>query len=174
MKSSHGSTLHCTQSGARRQSHSGIPCFEMGNDSAWQCWWNGQACSSVLPDKIACFLYEYHYTYYTSLGLPALPMDRSDISVHSNLRPDQVLNICKIRITCRICKIWHIVYTVHIYTLYVQQNRALLDTLRIHASNNNRGHIVLYSRPGSEVQFFQWISYNSHTKLVFKLCLKND
>ena len=45
---------------------------------------------SVLPDKIARFLYEYHDTSYTSLGLPAMPLDRSDISVHSILRPEQV------------------------------------------------------------------------------------
>ena len=46
----------------------------------------------VLPDKIARFLYEYHDTLYTSLGLPAIPLDRSHggISVHSILRPEQV------------------------------------------------------------------------------------
>jgi len=31
---------------------------------------------SVLPDKIARFLYEYHDTSYTSLGLPPIPLDR--------------------------------------------------------------------------------------------------
>ena len=45
---------------------------------------------SVLPDKIARFLYEYHDTSYTSLGLPPIPLDRSGISIHSILRPDQV------------------------------------------------------------------------------------
>ena len=45
---------------------------------------------SVLPDKIARFLYEYHDTLYTSLGLPPIPLDRSGISVHCILRPDQV------------------------------------------------------------------------------------
>ena len=44
----------------------------------------------VLPDKIARFLYEYHDTLYTSFGLPAIPLDRSGISVHSILRPEQV------------------------------------------------------------------------------------
>ncbi len=36
---------------------------------------------SVLPDKIARFLYEYHDTSYTSLGfkLPPIPLDRSAI-----------------------------------------------------------------------------------------------
>ncbi len=32
---------------------------------------------SVLPDKIARFLCEYHDTSYTSLGLPPIPLDRS-------------------------------------------------------------------------------------------------
>ena len=45
---------------------------------------------SVLPDKIACFLYEYHDSSYTSLDLPVIPLDRSNVSVHSILRPDQV------------------------------------------------------------------------------------
>ena len=48
---------------------------------------------SVLPDKIARFLYEYHDTSYTLLGLPAIPMDRSKKSVHGILRPDQVKQI---------------------------------------------------------------------------------
>jgi hypothetical protein len=50
---------------------------------------------SVLPDKIARFLYEYHDTSYTSfkLALPAIPLDRSNVSVHGILGPDQVLRI---------------------------------------------------------------------------------
>jgi hypothetical protein len=50
---------------------------------------------SVLPDKIARFLYEYHDALYTSLGLPPIPMDRSGISVHGILRTDQV-QLCDI------------------------------------------------------------------------------
>jgi hypothetical protein len=34
---------------------------------------------------------------------------------------------------------------LHTYSKYAEQNLALLDTLRIHRSNNNQGHIVLYS-----------------------------
>ena len=45
----------------------------------------------VLPDKIARFLYEYHDRLCTYLGLPAIPLDRSQISVHSILRPEQAL-----------------------------------------------------------------------------------
>jgi hypothetical protein len=56
---------------------------------------------SVLPDKIARFLYEYHDTSYTSLGLPPIPLYRSDISVHGILRPDQV----HLYDICIICKI---------------------------------------------------------------------
>ncbi len=36
-------------------------------------------------------------------------------------------------------------HILQINSKYAEQNRALLDTLRIHQSNNNRGHIVLYS-----------------------------
>ena len=34
---------------------------------------------------------------------------------------------------------------LHINSKYAEQNHALLETLRLHPSNNNRGHIVLYS-----------------------------
>ncbi len=36
-------------------------------------------------------------------------------------------------------------HILHINTKYAEQNRALLDTLLIHQSNTNRGHIVLYA-----------------------------
>ena len=45
---------------------------------------------SVLPDKIARFLYEYHHTSYTTLALPPIPLDRSNISIHGILQPQQV------------------------------------------------------------------------------------
>ncbi len=49
---------------------------------------------SVLPAEIARFLYEYRDTSYTSLGLPAIPLDQSNISVHGilnlDLKPEQV------------------------------------------------------------------------------------
>ncbi len=45
---------------------------------------------SVLPDKIARFLYEYHDASYLSLQLPPLPLDRSRIDVHGILKPHQV------------------------------------------------------------------------------------
>ncbi len=38
----------------------------------------------------------------------------------------------------------HIFHIVHINPKCDEQNRALLDTLCIHLSNNNQGHIVLY------------------------------
>ncbi len=45
---------------------------------------------SILPDKIARFLYEYHAESYSSFGLPILPDDRSRTDVHGVLCPDQV------------------------------------------------------------------------------------
>jgi hypothetical protein len=49
---------------------------------------------SVLPDKIARFLYEYHHTAYDSLQLPPIPLDRSRIDVHGSLLRHQVPNFC--------------------------------------------------------------------------------
>ena len=65
---------------------------------------------SVLPDKIARFLYEYHDTSYTSLALPVIPLDRSNVSVHGILKPDQVLQICEICIICIICHYAYFAY----------------------------------------------------------------
>ena len=48
------------------------------------------AARSVLPDKITCFLYEYHDTSYSSLALPTIPLDRSNSSVHCILKTEQV------------------------------------------------------------------------------------
>ena len=42
----------------------------------------------VLPDKIARILYEFHDKSNTSLDLPAIPLDRSSITVHGILRPE--------------------------------------------------------------------------------------
>jgi hypothetical protein len=39
----------------------------------------------------------------------------------------------------------YILHIVHINPKYDGQNRALLDTLCIHRSNNNHCHIVLYT-----------------------------
>ncbi len=46
---------------------------------------------SVLPDKIARYLYEFHADSYASLGLPSLPVDRSKTDVHGILKPHQVI-----------------------------------------------------------------------------------
>ncbi len=39
----------------------------------------------------------------------------------------------------------HIMHIMHINPKYAEQNRALLDTLHIHRSNNNQRHIILHS-----------------------------
>ncbi len=48
------------------------------------------AVQAVLPDKIARFLYEYHDSSYSSLGLPSIPLDRSNVSIHCIFLPQQV------------------------------------------------------------------------------------
>jgi hypothetical protein len=71
---------------------------------------------STLSDKIARYLYEFHHTSYGRLGLPAIPLDRSDVDVHGILRPDQVLYSAYIYHTCicLICPICIICQPTHI------------------------------------------------------------
>ncbi len=45
---------------------------------------------SVLPDKFARFLYEFHDFRFTNLDLPPLSADRSDLDVHGAINNDQV------------------------------------------------------------------------------------
>ena len=45
---------------------------------------------SVLPDKFARFLFEFHAHRFESLDLPHLPADRSDFDVHGALLDDKV------------------------------------------------------------------------------------
>ena len=45
---------------------------------------------SVLPDKFARFLFEFHAVRFESLDLPLLPADRSDFDVHGALEDDKV------------------------------------------------------------------------------------
>ena len=45
---------------------------------------------SVLPDKFARFLFEFHSHRFESLDLPFLPSDRSDFDVHGALLDDKV------------------------------------------------------------------------------------
>jgi len=47
---------------------------------------------SVLPDKFARFLFEFHAYRFESLDLPLLPADRSDFYVHRALEDDKVTN----------------------------------------------------------------------------------
>ena len=45
---------------------------------------------SVLPDKFARFLFEFHSCRFESLDLPILPDDRSQFDVHCALEDDKV------------------------------------------------------------------------------------
>ncbi len=47
---------------------------------------------SVLPDKFARFLFEFHSGRSETLDLPALPDDRSQFDVHGALEDDKVNN----------------------------------------------------------------------------------
>jgi hypothetical protein len=61
----------------------------------------------VLPDKIGRFLFEYYSDLYQSLGLPALPEDRSGVDVHCLLQPREV---CKLTYCC--------IYSYIAYTVF--------------------------------------------------------
>ena len=43
-----------------------------------------------LPEKIAKFLFEYHADKFQSLNLPVIPLDRSEVDVHSLMTPAEV------------------------------------------------------------------------------------
>jgi hypothetical protein len=45
---------------------------------------------SVLPDKFARFLFEFHSGRFESLDLPLFPDDRSQFDVHCALKDDKV------------------------------------------------------------------------------------
>jgi hypothetical protein len=45
---------------------------------------------SVLPDKFARFLFEFHSVRFESLNLPILPDERSQFDVHGALEGDKV------------------------------------------------------------------------------------
>ena len=45
---------------------------------------------SVLPDKFARFLFEYHSCRFETLDLPTIPDDRSQFDVHGALEDDKV------------------------------------------------------------------------------------
>jgi hypothetical protein len=45
---------------------------------------------SVLPDKLARFLFEYHSCRFETLDLPTIPDDRSQFDVHGALEDDKV------------------------------------------------------------------------------------
>jgi hypothetical protein len=45
---------------------------------------------SVLPDKVARFLFQFHSFRFLGLDLPPLPADRSDFDVHGAIENDEV------------------------------------------------------------------------------------
>ena len=58
---------------------------------------------SVLPDKVARFLFEFHAHRFESLDLPFLPADRSDFDVHGALLDDKVREYV---ILCSVCTLY--------------------------------------------------------------------
>ena len=81
---------------------------------------------SVLPDKFARFLFEFHAVQFESLDLPLLPADRSDFDVHGALEDDKVRtekHCCVLNIYC------YVLYILfHLYAL-TQLNQLYLDIM---------------------------------------------
>ncbi len=74
------------------------------------------------------------------------------------------LHILHLSIFCML-----ILHILHINTKYAEQNRALLDTLRIHQSNNNRGHIV-DNCPVRHPPYWAYTAQGSHACLIVAVC----
>ena len=58
---------------------------------------------SVLPDKVAKFLFEFHAHRFESLDLSFIPADRSDFDVHGALLDDKVREYV---ILCSVCTLY--------------------------------------------------------------------
>ncbi len=58
-------------------------------------------------------------------------------------------------------------HILHISSKYAEQNRAMLDTLLIHQSNNTWGHIVLYS---TLLIGHPYKAQGSHASLIMDVC----
>ncbi len=114
---------------------------------------------AALLEKIAWFLYEYHDLSYALPCLPPIPLDKNNISIYCILQPQQVpdkvlqnaenvhvmqiMHVLKFEYICKaIFLCTHFAYLAY---LYAEQNRALLDTLRLHVSNTNQGRISFVS-----------------------------
>ncbi len=69
---------------------------------------------SVLPDKFARFLFEYHSRRFESLDLPQSPADRSAFDVHGALLDDKVQTNCN---TLHFAQSWMGLHYMH-YTFY--------------------------------------------------------
>ena len=106
---------------------------------------------SVLPDKIARYLFEFYSDSYASLHLPEIPEDRSQVNVHALMNPPQVLHrilfvhvLALIYIQCIWTIQWHILH-IFAYFQVRAEWRALCDTLKLLQSAKHGGHLRMYS-----------------------------
>ena len=71
---------------------------------------------SVLSDKFARFLFEFHAHRFQRLDLPFLPADRSDFDVHGALLDDKVHEYV---ILCSVCTLYIYYINYNNYINYV-------------------------------------------------------
>jgi hypothetical protein len=105
-----------------------------------------------LPDKIARFLYEYHYSDYLSLDLPPLELDRSDTNVHGFLKPCQVDNLFKyveyVQYTKYVEYVQYetlCIFCIFFYIMHIQ------NILHINYLLYRIGHCRTHRRPGLHI-----------------------
>ncbi len=75
---------------------------------------------SVLPDKFARFLFEFHCHWFESLDLPFLPADRSRFDVHGALLNDKVLQYVILwTLICLLYILYYHTYYIHYIILRI-------------------------------------------------------
>ena len=101
---------------------------------------------SVLPDKFARFLFEFHAHRFESLDLPFLPADRSDFDVHGALLDDKVHEY--VMLCALICHTLNAARYFWFHKLHIMLQvpvDALPKTLELQESAQHKGHFALFN-----------------------------
>ena len=75
--------------------------------------------TSVLSEKVAIFLYEYHEFRFKSKELPPIPDDRSDYDFHEALTPNQARYIANSVKRFSYCYYMRYLYVLYLFNLFV-------------------------------------------------------
>ena len=114
---------------------------------------------SVLPDKIARYLFDFDSDSYASLRLPEIPEDWNQANIHALMNPPHWGFALNPFCTCfdptgSLHSFWLSQFTYSAYVLsydkfciflHIFQDWALLDTLKLLQSAKHGGHLRMYS-----------------------------